>query len=424
MFLKQIELINFKCHSNLILNFETNDSHKPIRKSTFLLGENGTGKSAVLKAIALVTAGSNALADLLQDSNSWIQNRKSFCHIKAIIVTAKGEERYLELKIRRDSDIREILSENRQSLEELDKAIKNADRNYFILGYGASRRLNRGGTRISGRHVFINSPRTHGLQSMFNNEATLVSLADWAMDLDYSSNGTHFRTIKSAINEFLVENVKFKGIDKQRGQLIFTTKDGNVPIDQLSDGYQNVISWVGDLMYNVTTAFRNYKKPLHARGVLLIDEIDLHLHPKWQRRLHTFLETKLPNFQIIATTHSPLTAQQAGEDELYALRRQGKKVEVVPFIGNPSNMLLHQILMSPIFGVESDESIDVEKTKNRIRELVSKSSKTLSEKEEEKQLKKQAKDLPINVRSNSLLQDSDIALLHSINKSLNPKSKS
>jgi predicted ATP-binding protein involved in virulence len=420
MFLKNIELINFKCHTHLKIDFSTDNSKQPIRKTTFLLGENGTGKSAVLKAIALVTAGSNALAgpDVIGNPDSWIQNKKKFCQIMADIVTAEGEERHIELKIKRGSQIREILHENQDTLGQLDDAIKNADRNYFILAYGASRRLNRGENKLLSKESFLRSPRSAGIISLFNPDATLISLTSWAMDIDYSSKGKDLGIVKTALNQFLVENVKFKKIDRQKGQMIFSTPDGDVPLEQLSDGYQNVTAWVGDMMYNITNSFRNYKEPLKARGVLLIDEVDLHLHPKWQRTLHAFLESKLPNFQIIVTTHSPLTAQQAKENELYALRRTKKDIELVAFTGDPSKMLLHQILMSPVFGVESDESVEVEKTKKKVRELTLKKSKTTAEKAQVKQLSAKIADLPMNVRPNSSLDKKDVKLLKTLNQKL------
>lgn len=421
MFLKDIELINFKCHSHLKIDFSTTDAKKPTRKTTFILGENGTGKSAVLKAIALVTAGSNALADLLGNPDSWVQNKKKFCQVRANIVTAEGDERHIELKIVRGQQIREILNQNIETLERLDNAIKNADRNYFIMAYGASRRLNRSDSKIVSKQNFFSSPRTNGIQSLFSPDASLVSLANWAMDLDYTSKGSGLGVIKKALNEFLVENVKFKKIDRQKGQLLFTTPDGEIPLEQLSDGYQNVAAWVGDLMYNITNSFKNYKDPLKARGVLLIDEVDLHLHPKWQRRLHAFLETKLPNFQLIVTTHSPLTAQQAKENELYALRRNKKQIEWVPFNGDPSKMLLHQILMSPVFGVDSDESAEVEKDKKRVRELSGKKTTTPKEKAEVKQLSQKVSALPMNVRSNSTFNPKDVALLKTLNQKLKVK---
>jgi hypothetical protein len=162
---------------------------------------------------------------------------------------------------------------------------------------------------------------------------------------------------------------------------------------------------------------------LAARGVLLIDEIDLHLHPNWQRRLYTFLEEKLPNFQVIVTTHSPLTAQQAKENELYALCRDGREVRLVPFVGDPSKMLLHQVLMSPVFGVATDESVAVEKKKNRVRTLSTQKKVTTKEKAEIKQLSAQLTPLSMNIRANNNMDKKDVQLLKAINQQLKAKLK-
>jgi hypothetical protein len=113
-----------------------------------------------------------------------------------------------------------------------------------------------------------------------------------------------------------------------------------------------------------------------------------------------------------------LTAQQANEFELYALRREDSKTEIVPFVGAPNLMLLHQILMSPIFGLETDESVRVEEAKTEVREIALKESKTA---DEEKILEKHTEFLeqvPINDQSNSLFSPKDFELLKSINEEL------
>jgi predicted ATP-binding protein involved in virulence len=181
-----------------------------------------------------------------------------------------------------------------------------------------------------------------------------------------------------------------------------------------------VAAWVGDLLFNITNAFNDRKDPLKTRGLLLIDEIDLHLHPKWQRLLHMFIKKKLPNFQIVATTHSPLTAQQAEEGELYALKREKKKVNLVAFVGNPSKMLIHQILMSPVFGLPTDESVEVEKAKTanrekRIKQYQSSTEASVGEFSPDSDI---LRDSPLNVRTNSLLTDQQLGVLESINREL------
>lgn len=418
MFLKELELTNFKGHEKLYLSFETDSTTHPIRKTTFLLGENGTGKSALLKAVALVTAGSSSLGNLLGATDDWIKNGRKFCEIGATLMTAKTEERKIKLRIERGQHLGNILDRNKESLELIDNAIMHADRNYFVIAYGASRRLNRDSQFLRASSLEFSSPRSLNIQSLFNPDAALVSLSGWAMDLDYTRKGDGLKTVRKALDAFLVDNVKFKSIDKEKKQLIFSTPDGHIPLNQLSDGYQNVTAWVGDLMYRINETFKDFKNPLKARGLLLIDEIDLHLHPRWQRQLHSFLINKLPNFQIIGTTHSPLTAQQADEGELYALRRNGRKIELIPFKGAPNKMLIHQILMSPVFGLETDESVKVEEAKSKIREIVAKDKMSAADGAAVEKYSQILDETPANVRTNSLLSSENLDLLQTINNEL------
>ncbi len=367
MFLKKLSLTNFKCLSNIELSFEKNASEN--RKWTIILGENGTGKSNILKSIALVTSGSNALGELLGNSDTWIKNNENSCSIIAELETKKGEERRISLFLNRGDNLSKIISNNRESLHLIDVAIENAERNYFVVGYGASRRLS---SEVFSNFDKSRNGRSINVRNLFDNAFALNPLTAWIMELDYRSGDDGVHLIKAALQDFL-PGIEFHSIDKDKKQVLFQTVDGIIPLEQLSDGYQNMAAWIGDLLFRITETFRDYKKPLEARGVLLIDEIDLHLHPKWQRKLYNFISTKLPNFQVIATTHSPLTAQQADTGELFALKRNHNcLVELIPFAGSPKSLLVNQLLMTPVFGLETDESYEVQQAKKEYELLKSK----------------------------------------------------
>lgn len=379
MFLKKLTLQNFKGFDNLTLSFETATGN--VRKQTLLLGQNGTGKSNVLKAIALVTSGSEAILDLLTNPDDWVKHGKKEAVITATLVTQKKEEREIAFRIQRGTTRQGLLKMNDQKLQELDRALMHTSRNYFVAGYGASRRHNPGTEFASSKERFQLSDRVASIYTLFNTDAPLNSLTSWAMNVDYSSKGAQLGVIKNTLNYFL-EGFKFHSIDKKNKTLLFLEGKTLLKLESLSDGYQNVAAWVGDLLYRLTETFGDYKTPLKARGLLLIDEIDLHLHPKWQRRLLDFISDRLPNMQVIATTHSPLTAQQAAEGELFALRKENGVVELVPFVGNPQNLLVNQMLMSPVFGIETDESFEVQKMKSAYGRIKSKSksARTATEK--------------------------------------------
>ena len=89
---------------------------------------------------------------------------------------------------------------------------------------------------------------------MFDADAALWPLASWAMDLHYVRGESFLSLIRSALAQ-LLPGVTFRNIDKVRKTLIFDTPDGPVSLDDLSDGYQNVAAWVGDLLYRTTLAF-------------------------------------------------------------------------------------------------------------------------------------------------------------------------
>lgn len=409
MFLKKIEIKNFRCLDNIKLSF---DSEKSIRKQTILLGENGTGKTNLLKAIALITAGSNALGELLGNPDDWIQYGKDFCEIKAKLITKKSEERSLSITIKRGDTLKDIIIRGQESLTEIDDAINNATRNYFVVAYGSSRRL---GEERNGK--YFEDIRARNISTLFNRDSVLNPLESWAIDLDYREQKAGLEVVRETLNSFL-PGITFKEIDKKKKQLLFNTKDGVIPLNYLSDGYQNMAAWIGDLLYRITSTFEDYKSPLTARGLLLVDEIDLHLHPKWQRILLDFISKNLPNFQLIATTHSPLTAQQSDKNELFYFQRNDEQIKLKNFKGNPKKLLVNQLLMTDVFGLETDESLEVEKTKEEYKNLKNKESLNKNEQKSLTLLTEKLQEIPMNKRSNLSYKKKDIALLEEIKREL------
>lgn len=416
MFLRNVQLKNFRCFTNLGIDFEEGESN---RKHTLFLGQNGTGKSNLLKAIGLVTAGSDALGEILGKPDSWIQFGKTECEISAIISTSENETRKIQLDIKQGYNLRDVIERNKESLSLIDNAIKHADRNYFVMALGASRRL-AGKSRSTRPENFYESRRSNNVATLFNREASLNSLENWAIDMDYKHDDRGLDVVRNSLKTFL-PGVAFHSIDKDTRQLLFTTEDGLISLDYLSDGYQNMASWLGDLLFRVTSAFPERGNPMQARGLILIDEIDLHLHPLWQRNLLDFFRTKLPNFQLVATTHSPITAQQAGTGELFGLVRTKSKIQLLPFHGDPSKILINQLLMSPVFGVESDESVKVQNIKKEYTRLKKKSQKTGKDKTNLQNLKEELVNLPVQ-RPNSLLSEDDKELLNDIKKAVSKNS--
>lgn len=394
MFLRSIEVSDFVCFPHLEVAFDGEEAGA--RRSTVLIGENESGKSTLLKAIALITAGSDSLPLLCPRPKRWVRLGAEQARIDATLATAEGELRHISLEISAEDGARELMHRNRDSLEQLDRALMHSDRNYFVAGYGASRRIGNAGFRSDYSERWPD--RASSVATLFDPSRELVPFESWAMDLDYRRDDEGRAIVRDVLTRF-VPGMAFAGIDKTEGTVLFESLDGPVPLNSLSDGFQNVIAWVGDLLFRVVKTFGDFSDPLSARGLLLIDEVDLHLHPVWQKRLLDLLRTQLPNMQMVLTTHSPITAQQADEDSLFFLKRDPDGAHIHQFSGSPGMFRINQLLTSEAFGLETDESAKIENLKSRYDDLFNKDEPTPEEREELLVLGQDLRGIAIDARS-------------------------
>lgn len=353
--LRRLVIENVRSIEHVEIDFGPADA---TRRWTVLLGENGTGKTTILRAAAIALAGSNALPELLKDPGSWVRNKKRVARICAEYSTKDGEPRTARVEWASSDKIADVLLKNAKNLDALNSAIDHAQRNYFVAGYGSSRRLP---SKISGsfseREMF-DSLRAKAVGTLFSRDAALKPLDSWAMYLDYSKR-EGLKVVREALNR-LLPGVKFHRIDKARQEILFRTPDGIVPLDRLSDGYQNMASWIGDLLFRLTATFADYKRPLSAGGLLLLDEVDLHLHPAWQRKLLAYLDERLPNFQFIVSTHSPFTAHQAETGALHILERKGNAAPTLRQYAGDTRLLRVDQILDGVMGLETTDSLATE----------------------------------------------------------------
>jgi predicted ATPase len=395
MFLQRILLKNVKSIEDLELDLT--DGNGRTRKWTFLVGDNGCGKSSLLRAVALLLAGSDALPELIGDPSSWVKIGQDECSMSADLVTAQNEVRSISLTIARGDNIKMVFERNEESLSLLDRALAHAPRNYFTTAYGAQRRVSSGGSISQVSTGGKTHVRAQSVVTLFSPDAALSPIESWAMDLHYRRGAQGLALIKSAL-QGLLPQAQFKDIDREQHQLLFHTPEGDMPSNMLSDGYLTIAAWYGDFLYRVTEAFGNYRDPLSARGLLLIDEIDVHLDATWKRQLFSFVDSRLPKMQIIATTDSPLMVHQAGEGEVFTLRRETahSAPTLYQYPGAPRKLLLHQLLLSPIFNFETVDSTQVEQAQHIHRTLSDKpkSKLTAAERKQLSNATRELEDLP------------------------------
>ncbi|WP_375514571.1 AAA family ATPase [uncultured Nostoc sp.] len=165
--------------------------------------------------------------------------------------------------------------------------------------------------------------------------------------------------VRQAISSLIPD---FSNLRVQRSPLRMTVrKQGEeLTVNQLSDGEKCLLAMVGDLARRLAIANPGLTEPLEGEGVVLIDEIELHLHPKWQREIIPALTRTFPNCQFIVTTHSPQVISQVKPEGIYILEKTDEGVVVKKpesSFGRDSNRILEDLMGVPERPQEIKESL-------------------------------------------------------------------
>jgi hypothetical protein len=401
MWVESITLSNIKCFREekifFTRNSTTSKNVKPCSWIT-LLGENGVGKSTLLQALALLLAGPEAAKELLPRPTGWVSDSSKPGKLSAVLhqdevdagtfgkkqITKTFSYSYFvtgetPTTIKVGNDNKEtytepaLIEENSRFLSWLrTNAFASNTKGWFAVGYGAFRRLN----RINQSTLpSLDSPkRSNNFRTQFDEDKPINSFEQWMVHLEFRIAKGDNEAIKKrdigvkVIESLLPGDAKIAEVTTD-GQIKFLVNGRKVPTIGLSDGYRSVIALAGDLIWRLMQAFPDLEDPTQASGVVLIDELDIHLHPYWQRQIAGWLQNIFPNLQFVIATHSPLVAAGGGEDAL-TLRLELVDGEVeVRQVENISAYDADYILRSPAFGLESTHSPATQNKIKRFYEL-------------------------------------------------------
>ncbi len=418
MWVESITLHNIKCFQDQEITFTRNPNARRHRAKPYywitLLGENGVGKSTILQALALLLAGPEAAKELLPRPTGWVRDQTSPGKLTAVLHKEDidtgnfGEDKQrqtfsysyfvtgstaVEVGTAKDPQIYTepaLIEEPTKILSWLRaNAFASGSQGWFTVGYGAFRRL----TRLS--QVIIPSleppKRSSNFFTQFNEDTSLSSFERWMVHLDYrlakDSNDIKAQRMRkvgeAAIVKLLPGNVRIAGVTTE-GLIEFLVDGQKVPTISLSDGFRSVIALAGDLIWRLLQSFPNLEDPTQASGVVLIDELDIHLHPSWQREIAGWLQQVFPNLQFFVATHSPLVASGAGEDAL-TLRLEmvngQPQIEKVPYPDLAADV--NRTLTSSAFGLQSTYAPPTEKKIQRYHQLQRANGKLADEERQE-----------------------------------------
>ncbi len=361
---------------------------------TIILGENGTGKTSLLKSLVAVAPSPKQLfgkgvqklhlyPGLVDWQAQWDTRRQDktvhslFCanvrtaHAFAKPVKSGPIPPELHLEVRNRHVGSPSLDYTAPSYEQLG--------DFLCFAYGASRRM--GNAALSGDKYSTASV------SLFDDGAPLINVEEFFMQADYEAKTSRSRSallqrqkVKDLLIDILpdVRDLRIRKAGRAGRQVEVNTPFGWVRLSELSLGYKSLIAWVVDFASRMYHYHRAHANPFHAPAVVLVDEIDLHMHPKWQRKILSYLSKRFPNTQFIATAHSPLIVQAAANANLVLLKRRGAQVLIETAPDQVKSWRIDQILTSDLFGLSSARGVDTEKLLVQRRKLLMKPKVTNS----------------------------------------------
>lgn len=342
MYLRRLHLENVRSIHRFTMEFER-DSEPGWH---VILGSNGSGKSSVVRAFALLCMGDKEAYASRQDFSRWIRMGEQSARIAGTftidrrydVLSGGGQPpqklitAYVTLE--RDEDFYTEPAEIAYGGERHTRTIYGGGAGWFSASFGPFRRFT-GGDRVYDR-LFFSNKRLASHLSALGEDVALTEALGWLSSLhvqdlqdEKSSKRSDAAKILNIVQRFINQSDLLPHgavIDTITNSDVYV-KDGNgnyVTLDLLSDGYRSALSFVIELVrqmfeiYGTETMFHMFNDEtgaIMAPGVVAIDEIDAHLHPTWQQKIGRWLTRFFPCLQFIVTTHSPLICRAVANDE-------------------------------------------------------------------------------------------------------------
>lgn len=334
MYIESITITNFRTFRKAQIelayknrDFDDGFPAPGLPNMNLLLGNNGYGKTTLLKAISLAALGPAVTdsgiypyrlirrePDENQDMHSLEYDTGSPESLKTATIEAKFRTHpqdkapfdMLESKISvfQRGDLEQIrwTHEDEKSWHPIFSRSSDA---FFFVGYGATRRVEkREQANIYSRQQssFVRAQR---IMSLFEESYSLLPLSAWLPKYK-DENPERFKEVTDLINKLIEANkYHFSGM-MEENEYLFECNGLKMPFPALSDGYRAFLGWIGDLLYHLCITCPPGSKLIENQGIVMVDEIDLHIHPKWQATILPTLARALSNIQFIVTSHSPL----------------------------------------------------------------------------------------------------------------------
>ena len=410
-----LEIENLRCFAETQELHLVDSSGRPARW-TLLVGDNGVGKTTLLQCLAwmlpvpyyrpgestpagvvprLDEQDTSDIAKLLRDGARSTTLRAEMVEIPTLASGLPSTARVnteITLRARNNTleDVQPTRTERAKTVEP------------FVIAYAANRYM--------GKHNAAKLSKSELDDLLSADRTELVDPADVLSGFDYSARMGNAKSkalldrMKQALADILpfidtADAIELLDPVERNGGLRFSTQYGKVPLDGLSLGHRTVTAWTVDLAWRLVNHYPESANPLEEPAVVLIDEIDLHLHPRWQRRIMKQFSDHFANVQFVATAHSPLMITSVSDINVAVLRQtgEGDQVGIENDPGVVEGWRFDQILVN-LFGLETARSLRIERLMEEREDLLGKISATEPEKARVREITEQLSSLPTEER--------------------------
>jgi energy-coupling factor transporter ATP-binding protein EcfA2 len=358
---------------------------------TVFTGDNGSGKSTLLKAIAVGLVGRDTARSLQPSFHRWIREgageeessilleivrceeddalkdpgQRPSDHFPAMIALANGGKETTLQKAKPPGKY--------QKYSTPDRTIWSPDaEGWFSCGYGPFRRVFGASPEATRQMV---APTTERFVTMFQEAASLAEVDQWMRLLKHKelenkdAESEQLALVLELLRDDLLPNrITVDRVDSD-GLWLKDRNGVQLAWGEMSDGYRAAAALLADIVRHLigtyglkglTERSPDGKFVIKRSGVVLIDEVDAHLHPEWQREIGFWLTRHFPNIQFLVTTHSPLICQAAGPNGLFVLPEPGSDAQPRPLSDEEYRKVIASrpdtILLSSAFGLQNTRS--------------------------------------------------------------------
>lgn len=321
-YIKRLHVKGFRSFDELDVEF--NDGFN------FIVGKNGCGKTSLLRAIIVAYSGSDMDDSRYEeDFESWIDIIENNEFSRIGIIPNKRDYKFKNL-YRSNPRMNGLLPLPSHNVKNTYYQFDTEKIEFYPMVLGAFRRIEYRAIAGMNRENNVNDSRQEYIRNAARslNGGILPNVKQWMInryfqiDKDWAIiEKKNWEWLISNLNNLSPVNVDFQFIAIERDlEPKFKVNDKICYLEELSSGFQSVLSIVLSIFEWIeSTNTKEYMMVENAKGTVIIDELDVHLHPEWQLTLKNSLKTIFPNIQFIVTTHSPHMVASADEGEIIIL---------------------------------------------------------------------------------------------------------